>query len=571
MLFPRIWSRQLFTTAVFILVTLFQPSDRLVHARFTATWAPGNSTSYPSMDYYNHRTPYYSLAGTIVTWSLDGNSTACEYPPVNDAIRRYFKNTRESMAQKQDSAMMIFWSDAMNANCNTIAQAALAAERFSKDVLEKAGYPPLGLLVFAAHAAGKLPLWGPKMLPLRSVDPSVPDGPPNVPALFLDGKETSAIYPYIVEKNQERNIILSFAATQESGPWNDIYLSDGFLALIWVLTTVLVIATLYAIARVLRLNSLGQLSNDIRLPIVVLSVVCSMASIANFFLTSSTLVGRCFSIIANLLSVLVFDMLLWHWSVRGRNVFSRPLVIAFRMTIICHVLLYFCHLGFDIYLASSWLKGSKATISMVYKRYIQPFVFLFGAVVFAAFGAWFIRAIYQLRNHSKARLRFIQLSTFSFLASATFSITSTKAMITGSGDQTVTDYTVGQIVFFDVSDMIILSVRSLVCLGVLGVTWPRPSQDIITSAKGMRAPGWSTRMWRHLNSIMSTKHSSRGGNTTGNITGMTSIQSPNRAQYNPRANLLGEETTIGINTMGASILMKLQAVDECDTSLDAEG
>ncbi|RKP06885.1 hypothetical protein THASP1DRAFT_24867 [Thamnocephalis sphaerospora] len=525
------------------------------------------------MDYYNHRTPYYDLAGTIVTWGLDENSTTCEYPPVNDGILRYFKTTRENMTVNQDSAIMVFWSAAMKANCGTVAQVGLAAEKFSREVLEKAGYPPLSLLVLASHPAGRLPMWGPRMRALRSVDPSVPDGPPNVPALFLDGEDTKAIYPHVIERMLKRNVMFQFAATQEPGIWNDIYLSDGFMAFVWILTILLGVATLYAIARVVRMMMLKQLLRDLRLAIVVLAAICNICKysggdalyqthlvIAGFFLTTSTLAGRSLSIIYQLLSVIIFDMLLWHWSVRGRNVFSRPLVITFRIVIVCHVLLHVCNLGFDVYLAASWLREGKNAASLAYKRYIQPIISVFGAVAFAAFGVWFIRAVYQLRKHSEARSRFIQLSVLSFLAAFTFVVTSANVIITGDGDQTASDYTVEQVVFFDIADMIIFSIRGLVCLGVLGVAWPTATQELTANTNGTRVPGWSTRMWRRLISAMGTGRGSSGssgsGTTPDNSTGVTDVNNTNRASRDPRINLLGEESTIDAKMMGESVVQQ---------------
>ncbi|RKP09976.1 hypothetical protein THASP1DRAFT_22243 [Thamnocephalis sphaerospora] len=253
---------------------------QLTHAHLTATW---NSTTLkvPTMDYIMHRTPYYKRDGLAIRWPWAVNSI------------------------------------------ETLAQIGIAAQRVGSE-FQRLGYPSPSLIVVAAFSNSTLPLWGPNTPAYYTATPSIPDGPPVIDVALLDQWASERFHPKLGDVPS----VFAFSAVQERGVWNDIYLSAGYTAYIWILFVVCWRAF----------------------------AVCSLA------------------------------LFLWCWALRVKSAFSRASIVAFLSCLTLHMLLTFSIIIINTYFTLRWPDQKMAPVIYAFVRFVIPFVPLIGLTIFGGFG-----------------------------------------------------------------------------------------------------------------------------------------------------------------------------------------
>jgi hypothetical protein len=211
----------------------------------------------------------------------------------------------------------------------------------------------------------------------------------------------------------------------------------------------------------------------------------------------------------------------------------------------------------------SYIDKTKAHYD--FTEYVVPVIFGFSAIAFLGFSAWFMHAVYRLRSHSKARWRFLQLVIFSFVAALTFTIEFSRIMRLNMEGQTSSNFAVNELLFFETANFTSTAIRSFICLAVLGIAWPTDSTNTgASSTNDGTKSGWYTRMWRRL--VCTSRSSAPPSDKTTYISenGKMVAAHPGMGL---RHNLLGEETTINMNVLDATVLEQTIVADDQTATL----
>ncbi|RKP08165.1 hypothetical protein THASP1DRAFT_30027 [Thamnocephalis sphaerospora] len=495
-------------------------------ARLIATWN-GTTLDVPTSDYFRHRTPYYERGGAAMLWPWKVNSTECTMLPVNASIPAIQLGAIDA-PRYQDFAFVIYWSTARLAGCKTLAQIGRAAQNTGRD-LQRIGYPPLNLIIMNAFSNDTTPLWGPNSIMYRSATSTVPDGPPAVDMMLLDQKESLRFY----QQFRAVPFLMHFRAIQEPGAWNEVFLSTGYIVYIWMVFALVLAAFLYALARFVRLLILRKTPHGLRLCVMLMAFIYCIFLLAYMIVTNLSFVGRILENITVIFSVYTLELLLWHWAMRSKNVFSRITIIAFLSCVAVHMMMTLVMTVVNCYMAFKWQYEELDDGLYALIRYVLPGVPIIGLAIF---GIWFGVCAYRVRRHPEARSRFLQLTVFSTLTAATFASSSALNIVTVLGPKRASELTIHQTLAFDVAMFANYTVRALVCLAVTGVAWPKlktraPVRMSLTSRPLEMTPREETtsrsgRAWRLLASVFNRSKSTPSRDQSQGLWSKSGAKSP---------------------------------------------
>ncbi|RKP24207.1 hypothetical protein SYNPS1DRAFT_30025 [Syncephalis pseudoplumigaleata] len=457
----------LLVVVVVVVVVLVPPA----HGKLTVS--RGNDTlTVSSMDYFAHRQPYYKRRGIGILWPW-ANRTAtgqeCALRLTVDMQRPVIVQTAQRAAKYPDTALFIYRETALQAGCQTLAQVGQAARELST-LLQSAGFPAISLLVFMLFINGTVPGWGPYARMYTSRNPSqVPDGPPAIDTMLLD--QTATMSFYTSELSHEFGI--HFEAEEEPGPWNDVFLSPGWIGGLWTMFALILLALLYAWARVAQLVRLKALPRDLRLAIMAITSANAIVILVLLNMDTNSYYGYITYNAAIVISALLFDLLLVYWSIRGRVAFSSWTIICFRVAILVDVIFLLSSYGISL-VVFYWGKDTShdALLLTLYQYILLPLP-IFDLVIYGGFACWFIRSAYCVRRHREAQRKFIALAVFSLVAILTFVIAIVENYTTSFVSLRHENLSIAASATLELLALIKLCIRTLICLAVLGVGWPR--------------------------------------------------------------------------------------------------
>ncbi|KAI8055239.1 hypothetical protein BDF22DRAFT_676113 [Syncephalis plumigaleata] len=202
--------------------------------------------------------------------------------------------------------------------------------------------------------------------------------------------------------------------------------------------------------------------------ISVVYCICFLIHLANYF-TFNKFVND----IYNLLSKLPFDLILIHWSIVGRNLFSKKMLILFRvfigLDITVHTIAFGLRLKFySLFLAIVELGKSFSLLDL---QYVTGFVLIFNALVFLSFAIWFAFNAYRLKRHVEGYHRFMQLMWFCAICFVTYAIFSVCVIIYFQSNLILLSSS--QYATYDAIYDTTYLIRAIILLVCLGVAWPR--------------------------------------------------------------------------------------------------
>ncbi|RKP24184.1 hypothetical protein SYNPS1DRAFT_23726 [Syncephalis pseudoplumigaleata] len=372
------------------------------------------------------------------------------------------------------------------------------------------------------------PIWGPLTLMYRTVEPSrIPEGPPAIPVALLDQWASETFY-----KQYDPSIdpLFRMTAEEELGPWNEVFLAPGFIAYQWLYFVLILLLLLYTWARVIRLSMLKKLPGIHRMCTFLVASIYSVLLLVYLAMTPFSFGGKLLEIVVSVMSVVAFDLILFYWTIRGERMFSYYILVAFRILLAVHIVALVICAVFPLMLNLTWQLEEPSTATMVVIRYLIPNLSLVSMIVYASFALWFGWCAYRVKKHSKACYRFTQLSVFSALAAITYIITITQNYHTNStGSRAVTQPLDVHVIFY-VLDHTIFLVRSLICLCILGLRWPRYTKHtgprlVLTGAQtaydesDTGEHSWSTRFWQQIMAYFGPQSSPNTAVATANSQG----------------------------------------------------
>ncbi|KAI8057809.1 hypothetical protein BDF22DRAFT_662442 [Syncephalis plumigaleata] len=384
----------------FLFILIWILIIQISHSYGKLTISNGNDTmTVSTLDYFNYRQPYYSRRGIGILWPWANRTTAtttntttnttttaaagqdCTLMTVN-LKRPIIVNTAKRAANYPDTALFFYREPALQAGCQTVAQVGRAAQKLSEQ-LESVGFPAITLLIFMVLINNTVPAWGPdaRMYTSRN-SPNIPDGPPAIDTMFLEQTSSYAFYSSAITKE----FGIYFEAEEEPGPWNDVFLSHGFIAYSWILFALILLALLYLWARVIKFIQLKTLPRDLRLTIFIITSINAILVLVCLKIDTDRYQGYIVQNTAIVISALLFDLLLIHWSIRGRVAFSRWSIFCFRAIILLDIVFLLASFGVGIFIFNI---GGSLDYDWLIEGLYQYFLFplpVFAILVYGGFG-----------------------------------------------------------------------------------------------------------------------------------------------------------------------------------------
>lgn len=165
--------------------------------------------------------------------------------------------------------------------------------------------------------------------------------------------------------------------------------------------------------------------------------------------------------------------------------FSRKVIIVFRGLIILHMIMVILEnaLLFSVVFAPESESWSHSIYK--YRRYVALSIYGISVVWFFGFAAWFAYAAYWIAERARTRRRIIQLVILSFVQAVMFATEFGCALYIASIPVVGAEFT-EKIITFQLFGIAVLTVRCIMCLMELGVTWPRREKTTQTAAETPR-------------------------------------------------------------------------------------
>ncbi|KAI8050907.1 hypothetical protein BDF22DRAFT_693976 [Syncephalis plumigaleata] len=177
---------------------------------------------------------------------------------------------------------------------------------------------------------------------------------------------------------------------------------------------------LYAWIRVIVLWYYKELEFNMLMWSFLVSTAFSICSIIDsFWGYNSPILLDGVAFVCSFLSKLPFDLILWHWSIVGSNLFSKRSIIIFRVFVIIDLLANIARTIYMIVIITKFLE-IKFDESKI-KRGIDsasPYMITILALdtaMFAGFTIWFGTHAYKLRRHPVGYYRLLQLAFFALM------------------------------------------------------------------------------------------------------------------------------------------------------------
>ncbi|KAI9598600.1 hypothetical protein BDF19DRAFT_462699 [Syncephalis fuscata] len=456
----------------------FSIQPKTVSAKITFTSGPRTET-YPLNDHFLHPQPYYRYEGLAFKIHLTYNNVTdtCKFSPINES-NPVVKFTSKMSAKHPEFALLALQNLPPYTNCEKNKLVTESLDHLMQQLVRN-GFPPVKLLILE-----------------RNYSPNF-----GFNDNFIMGQNEQQYYDILTKYNPVNIAILSspqplsfidrfsifpyfhYIAEQEPNPWYAILTSKWHIAYKIMYSVIIALALLYACARVIMLAKLKMLHLNLLLASFVVTIVYCI-----FFLMHLTMLYQPSKStglygIYTILSGVPFDLILWYWSIVGRNLFSKRSIILLRSIIIIDI---------ASNIARTILTAMDSDISsdgfrILFENQMDVYVIIFAlswlnTIVFGGFAIWFGINGYKLKKHPKGRYRFIRLGLFALLGFATYIVFAVyyTANITFGLWLQPTEI-LASLAVFDTAYML----RVLVFLSVFGIRWPRPND---TAEEETRAP-----------------------------------------------------------------------------------
>ncbi|KAI9595329.1 hypothetical protein BDF19DRAFT_441530 [Syncephalis fuscata] len=425
-----------------------------VRAKIFLSNGTATSIAFPSTDVFLHPESYYHYEGIAFVWhfadALKPNMT-CAFPPIN-ASDPLIRNMANDAYQHTDFAIIIDYSLSKFVGCTTKEQIQLDSAAITRK------FPPIKLFIIVSNTS---------------------------PAFFLDYDHITGVVDDTLKRNIKPGIkmisvidtpdlsfmkqISSFkrfyyAVEQEPNSWDILFASNSYIAYKWIYFTMVLVALLYTCARVIKLARLNMLKQNLFWLHLLLLFLVHLAALEKAYIASA------FLNLYIILAKLPFDIIVWHWSIIGKRLFSKTSIIFVRLIAIIDIIVNI----FQIISLIVTINHNKdydtitpyTTPFIRFMRLVLPWVAI---AIFCGLALWFGLTSYRLRRHHEGRRKFIQLACLTVLALFTYILFPSCSIYYGMSPlQLEPNELLTKEFMFDTSYMI----RAFVFLTVLGMEWP---------------------------------------------------------------------------------------------------
>ncbi|KAI9593318.1 hypothetical protein BDF19DRAFT_166235 [Syncephalis fuscata] len=118
-----------------------------------------------------------------------------------------------------------------------------------------------------------------------------------------------------------------YTAEQEPNPWNEIFFSHTYIAYKWTYFAIVLGVLLYACTRTIMLARFKLLKRNLLLIAFVISIIYCIFFLIHLTALHNAYVAPILFNVYTLLSGIPFDIILLHWSIIGKKLFSKKAMI----------------------------------------------------------------------------------------------------------------------------------------------------------------------------------------------------------------------------------------------------
>ncbi|KAI8054595.1 hypothetical protein BDF22DRAFT_418546 [Syncephalis plumigaleata] len=317
---------------------------RKVNAKVVLSGNNVTGRAYPSTDYYLRPETHYHYSGVALYWEFryDPSKEVCTFTPV-DTTDNDLQDIARTASDYTHFAIALNYPRSVYTECVDKNQMDEATRTFFEQ-LAKIGFPTVKLFLLLGHP-GKI---------AYIVDDYIIHNDPNafrkyirsVPVTVAAVKPDKKIdLPETKVGNYTR---FFYRVEQEDNGWNRIMLSPEKILYKWICYALLLLVLVYSVARTTRLITLRLLQFNLFTSAYIVAVIYAIFLLLHYIAPYNYAILDNATFIYSFLSRLPFDMVLWHWSIVGRNLFSRRSVLLFRLIITIDLLSNFFRFGFMI-------------------------------------------------------------------------------------------------------------------------------------------------------------------------------------------------------------------------------
>jgi len=349
---------------------------------------------------------------------------------------------------------------------------------------------PVALLVILPRVVpGQL--GGPVSTPYLSHSFSVPDGQPPMDINFITSEDALA---FSVKFRMTREVVADLK--YEQGPWNDFFMSTGYITYRWVFFGLNCIMIFYGLYRLFLASTQGTLKADQRTLIFMSGLMSAMMFAVALTLKRQTQLYFMLELISSFFFAMAFYLLLLLWSGILSQVQKTPFYSPLRLAIYFAMLAAISNLVFGLIWLSITPTQTITTIQNVF-RFILP---ASQAIVACLFLFYAIRFQLRRTDYNASRDTRRALTKLSWLAVLGFFTFIVKASTNfAGGDASVAGSIAAMATVYIAADIAALA-RAFGILLILGVRLPETKMSSsMSSSVGSKTfmswGGWS-RGWR---------------------------------------------------------------------------
>ncbi|KAI9591268.1 hypothetical protein BDF19DRAFT_455625 [Syncephalis fuscata] len=435
-------------------------------AKITLFDSVGDQETFNLTDsYYYPEYQQYRYEGIALMWSALGfNATnmECAFPSVNasdPAIRNIAK-----IASKYQDFTVIASRFASYINCNTEEEGSRAVNNLLQQ-FSRAGFPPVKLFILYPNRSAYFRLDYDYVRSYRG----------ELPFQFAESITTKRATmeeseSFSEKMRHEKYKSFHYTAEIEPDQWNAVFFSNAYLAYKWMYFIMVLVALLYACARIIRLAKFKLLKRNLLLVAFVFVFIYCIFFLIHLGALQKAYIGLFCSDLYILLAGLPFDVILLHWSFIGKNLFSKIMMIPFWLIILTDSIVNILRIVYNMYVVYSDLNiFYTPTYMVLFGEEMHSALTWIAIATFSVLSLWLAFISYKLRKHSDGYRKFIKLACLTLLALLTYIVFPLIISYYPPQEYLLKPNEVFKIDFMhDTAYMI----RALIFLSALGTKWP---------------------------------------------------------------------------------------------------
>jgi hypothetical protein len=449
------------------------------------------SVSAPTLGYFQQQPldPFQGTNCLLLQVMPSFPNTDCTFAPATPPPN--FDPTSTVQTNYTCTVALVGLMQGQRAGCNNVYQLVDSFQKTLIPTLKDVQLPDanVALLVILPRVVPGL-LGGPISTPYLSHSISLPDGQPPMDVNFISF-EDSVLYMSKFRMASEVLVDLSYNA----GPWNDFFLSTGYIAYRWVFFGLNCLMIAYGLYRLFLAATQGTLKADQRTIIFLGGLISAMMFGVALTLKRQTQLYFILEQVSSFFFALAFYLLLLLWSGILSQVQKTAFYSPLRLAIYFAMLAATVNFAFGVFWLTNQVTATMAKVQNVF-RFIIPSS---QAIVACLFLFYAIRFQLRRTDYNASRDTRRALTKLSWLAVLGFFTFIVKAVTNfAGGDNSVAGSIPAVAAVFVAADVAALG-RAFGILLILGVRLPETKMSSLSSSVGSKTfmswGGWS-RGWR---------------------------------------------------------------------------